>query len=76
MNRITSVVVVLLLVMTLALTGAMMPEQAQAKTAALPGCKYVGCTGGSDECLTLTVVTNGIAVSYHCYSSYRVPQLQ
>jgi hypothetical protein len=74
MNRKTAMVVVLLLVMTLALSGAMIPEQVEAKP--LPGCKIVGCTGGSDECLTLTVVTNGIAVSYHCYSSYRVPQQQ
>lgn len=72
MNRKTSVVAVLLLIMTLALTGAMMPEQVQAKP--LPGCRIVGCTGGSDECLTLTVVTNGIAVTYYCYASYRTPQ--
>jgi len=76
MNRKTAMVVMLLLAMILALTGTMMPEQAQAKTAALPGCKYAGCTGGSDECLTLTVVVQGIAVTYHCYSSYRVLQHQ
>jgi hypothetical protein len=71
MNRKTSVVVLLLLVMTLALTGTMMPEQAQAKTAALPGCKYVGCTGGSDLCFTLSVVVKGVTLELNCYGTYR-----
>jgi len=73
MNRKTPVVVLLLLVMTLALTGAMMPEQMQAKTQALPGCKYVGCTGGSDLCFTLSVVVKGVTIELNCYGTYRTP---
>ncbi len=73
MNRKTSVVVLLLLVMTLALTGAMMPEQTQAKEAALPGCKYVGCTGGPDLCFTLSIVVGGVTLELNCYGNFRTP---